>query len=78
MDVEPSFSLLSSFWKCPKCGYTNETPEAMKNAILLVQEPAAVNVSIPGYEGRYCLTCYAKWLSDTIPKLVEIPRKAAP
>ncbi len=50
------------YYRCPKCGYeSNDITGIM-----------AIEVSIPQYEGKYCLACYAKWINETFPKLEEV------
>jgi len=44
--------------RCPVCG-----AEDIKLG--------ALGVYIPPYEGKYCLACLAKWISENIPELVE-------
>ena len=41
-------------YKCPRCGY---------------EGGEYINVEMVGYEGRYCLQCYAKWISENMPRL---------
>lgn len=46
--------------ECPTCGNkTSETGDALR-------------VSIQPYDGLYCLHCYAKWVSETFPRLRRI------
>ena len=39
---------------CPKCGY---------------EGGEYINVEMVGYEGKYCLQCYAKWINENMPRL---------
>lgn len=41
-------------FNCPKCGIVEFW----------------IDISIPGFEGKYCQTCYAKWIKKNIPKLI--------
>ena len=34
-----------------------------------------LDVSIKGYEGKYCMVCWAKWISENLPKLKSINEK---
>lgn len=43
-------------FRCPECGYEGEEH---------------IDVSMPGYNGDYCLNCYAKWISENFPKLIK-------
>jgi len=51
-------------WVCPKCGDVKQRQLGQ----LLID---AVHVYEGPYAGQYCIVCYAKWLSETIPKLRE-------
>jgi len=46
---------------CPKCGN-----EALKGTHVL-------EVTFPEYEGEYCMKCWAKWISENIPKMEKKP-----
>jgi formate dehydrogenase maturation protein FdhE len=45
---------------CPVCGYKTSTNNL-----------SAITVSVSGYEGIYCMNCYAKWISENLPKYQE-------
>ena len=32
---------------------------------------STLSISFPEYEGEHCMKCWAKWISENIPKLVE-------
>jgi len=32
-----------------------------------------LDVTIPLYEGKYCIKCWAKWISENIPKMEKKP-----
>ena len=51
-----SFILSEAKRKCPVCGEHTF---------------GCIDITIPPYNGKYCLRCYAKWLSDNFPKLEE-------
>ena len=46
---------------CPQCGTSGA-----------VGQVPAISVTIPPYHGEYCLTCHAKWISENVPKLIEL------
>jgi len=46
---------------CPVCKTTASIP--------------ALNISIAGYEGDYCMTCWAKHIAENVPKLEEITER---
>jgi len=46
---------------CPKCG--DETPEGIN----------VLKITIPEYQGEYCMKCWAKWISENIPKMEKKP-----
>jgi hypothetical protein len=43
-------------WRCPRCGVQGTSVPC-------------IIVTIPDYEGKYCQTCFAKWLAANFPKL---------
>jgi hypothetical protein len=45
-------------WVCPTCH-----KEASDHGTL--------TISLSPYEGRYCLYCYAKWVSENVPRMIE-------
>jgi hypothetical protein len=47
--------------RCPKCGHTTSSCTG-----------TYVAVFVDPYVGKYCMKCYAKWISDNIPKLEAI------
>jgi hypothetical protein len=47
--------------KCPKCGYT-------------IGDGEGLHFSIEPYTGTYCLRCFARWVSEHIPRLI-VPEK---
>ena len=49
-------------YKCPKCGYAWY---------------AGIQSPIDGYEGHYCAKCFAKWLSENIPKMYALDEDPA-
>jgi len=58
MDEKPLnlFSFENKKYFCPKCGDVEWY----------------IDVSIPGFEGKYCQRCYAKWIKENFPLLQEI------
>jgi len=44
---------VSQKYYCPKCGVVTEY----------------IEITIPPYQGKYCLKCYAKWINLIFPKL---------
>ena len=56
-DFTASATLSSRKFRCPKCGY---------------EGGEHINVMMPGFDGKYCLNCYAKWISETFPLLESI------
>ena len=47
---------LESEFECPECGDVGSE---------------CIEISISPYSGRYCLKCYAKWVSENFPKLTR-------
>lgn len=47
--------------KCPRCGTTGERKNVFK-----------LKVAIRPFEGDYCQYCFAKWISENIPKLESV------
>ncbi len=48
-------------FECPVCGEKHK--ESLKEGLV---------VSLSEYAGTYCLRCWAKWISENIPKCVEV------
>lgn len=44
---------------CPKCNTTSNGEEGLV-------------VSILPFNGIYCIKCWAKWISENIPKMIEL------
>jgi hypothetical protein len=42
---------------CPQCGWEAK------------EEEGSVKIDIEPYDGVYCLRCWAKWLSENLPKM---------
>ena len=53
---------------CPKCGYTGT------NSITLTWYRESKDSPFVGKSEhkRYCFECYAKWMAENIPELVEV------
>lgn len=49
-------------YRCPKCGYTWYE---------------GIQSIIDGYVGHYCTRCFAKWLSENIPKMYALDEDPA-
>jgi len=47
----------SDKYYCPNCKYEGSE---------------SIIISIPPYEGRYCLKCYAEWIKTCFPKLIKV------
>lgn len=56
-----TFTLKAPTKHCPACGTDDST---------FIDGIPRITVTIAPYEGEYCQICYAKWLSENIPKLV--------
>ena len=55
-------------FQCPKCGYEDSQGD--------FDHIIGISVTIPPYTGRYCIKCYARWISETFPAMVEIPSRS--
>jgi hypothetical protein len=47
-------------WVCPVCGDVQN------------EWGGFLGVTIRPYEGRYCMKCWAKWISENIPKMTKL------
>lgn len=51
--------------RCPKCG-------AEDGESWVTQQAPRLSISIAPFSGEYCLTCYARWVAENIPKLEPV------
>ena len=72
--VTATATMRAPVMRCPVCKSTdsNDSPFASFGRI------PRISVSIKPFEGEYCQTCYANWLSENIPKLVRVPLESTP
>lgn len=70
MTVTASF--LPRLYRCPTCDAICKSGGFIVTPDLESRHFGTVESTVPGLEGKYCMRCYAEWLSRTFARLVPL------
>lgn len=64
----PPLKFAGPHYRCPRCGHEESAGQIPGGVVGLA-------ITFPEHAGIHCMKCFAKWVTENIPRMVEVDRK---